>query len=135
MLNISRRARKRQNTCWDASDYCVLWDIPCHNGIGANCDIVANPDAAEDLGSGPNENAVANYWHACPFTTISLSDGDALRDITVLADLGLRVNNNPSPMPNVKPTSNLSLMGNFNAILDGAATEYQPCGVIQRNST
>ena len=124
MLDIIGAARERQNTRWNARDHGIIRDIASDNGICANCDIMTNPDAAKYLGSRTDEHAVANYRHARPLTTIGLADSDPLRDIAVLADFDLGMNNNPAPVPDIKPASDLGLMTDFYPIFDRAAPEH-----------
>lgn len=124
MLYIARAARLRQNTRRDASNDGIVRDIACHYGIGADSHIVADCDRAKNLGPWANKHTIPDHRHARSLAAIRLTDGDALRNIAVFADLGPRVHNNPTPMPNVKSAPDLCLMPNFNAVLDGAPPEY-----------
>src|SRR5271166_6374984 len=78
--------------------------ISNHYGIGANRDVVADPDRPEDFRSGTNVHAVADNRSA-PLTGTSQVDRDALANNYIIAKYGVAADDNTAKMLNLEPSA------------------------------
>jgi len=83
-------------------------NISDYHGIGANHYVVADRDRPQDLGSWAYVNAAA-YHGSTPLAGASQVDYDAMAHNYIIAEYGVRANNNAAEMLNLKPSAHACL--------------------------
>src|SRR6186713_1473274 len=75
----------RRNT----AHYREIGDIPHHHGICPNDDVIADPDAAQDLGACTELHTITDHGRAEGIVGSAVADGDAVTDQTIIPDHSL----------------------------------------------
>src|SRR5438067_507787 len=82
---------------------------PADYRAGADHDVVADGDAPDDYRMRPDEDPVADGRCAAPFGAAGDADGDVLRQAAVMADAGVRGEDDRAVVPDVEPVADLAL--------------------------
>ena len=111
----------RDDSCGDAGGRCVLGDVSCHDGAGADGGVVADVYVLDDANVGADVDVVADDGGSA----FVAADGEELADVAVVADDGFAVDDDAYAMPDVEAVAYLGGSRYLDAILDGQAFVHQ----------
>lgn len=115
-IYVAGRSVQGNYFAWHTGDNSMVGDIVSHDRVGANRDIVADFDAADEDGSRTDIDIVANGWTALARAAIALPDSDTVRQVAVAPEHGVWIDHDSSEVANIQTRTDTSGVGNRDAV-------------------